>query len=281
MTLLAAPPRPPDPANPTRPWPWPIPPYPSVAMARPEDMPLPPTSPGPPPPPTPKPGVRPRLLDLFAGEGGSAYGYALAGFDVTAVDDQERPSRAPDVTWVTGDATTYPLDGFDVITASPPCTDHSTLRTVADVKRKNGGAAGTGWMLQHTLDRLREFADRTGAMWVVENVEGARATIGEGWLLKRHRYFASNAFLMAPGPCRCHGRDVIGVYGELVQKDRRCAGKRLNRPNGDLRAGVGRARRLMGMPWASATGLPLAIPPAYTRYVGEQLMAHLSAAVAR
>lgn len=237
--------------------------------------------------------MKPRLLDLFAGEGGSAYGYALAGFDVTAVDDTERPGRAPGITWKTGDANTYPLDGFDVIAGSPPCTDHSTLRTVAEVKRKGGGDAGTGWMLEHTLQRFREHADRSGALWVVENVEGARTTIGEslklcgsmfdltdeGWLLRRHRYFASSAFLMAPGPCRCHGRKVIGVYGELVQKDRRCAGKRLNRPNGDTRAGVPRARRLMGMPWASATGLPLAIPPAYTKFIGDQLMSHLTTAV--
>lgn len=236
--------------------------------------------------------MKPRLLDLFAGEGGAAYGYARAGFDVTAVDDVDRPGRAPGITWVTADATTYPLDGFDVVTGSPPCTDHTTLRTVAGVKRKGGGDAGTAWMLQYTLDRFRRHADRTGALWVVENVEGARATIGdslklcgsmfdltdEGWLLRRHRYFASNAFLMSPGPCRCHGRNVMGVYGELVQKDRRCAGKRLSRPNGDIRAGVPRARRLMGMPWASATGLPLAIPPAYTRHIGEQLLAQLASA---
>lgn len=37
--------------------------------------------------------TRPRLLDLFAGEGGAAYGYMLAGFEVTAVDDQDRPVR--------------------------------------------------------------------------------------------------------------------------------------------------------------------------------------------
>lgn len=242
------------------------------------------------------PGVK--LLDLFAGEGGSAYGYALAGFDVIAVDDVERPGRAPSpdppgagtVTWVTADATTYPLDGFDVVTGSPPCTDHSTLAYVAGPRR--GGDAGTGWMLAHTIARFREHAARTGALWVVENVEGARATIGDsvklcgsmfdltdgGWLLRRHRYFASNAFLMAPGRCRCHGRRVMGVYGELVQKDRRCAGKRLSRPNGDIRAGVDRARRLMGMPWASPTGLPLAIPPAYTRFLGEQLLSHLAVA---
>lgn len=231
--------------------------------------------------------MKPRLLDLFAGEGGAAYGYALAGFDVTAVDDVERPNRAPGVTWITGDATTYPLDGFDVATGSPPCTDHTTLRTVAEVKRKGGGEAGTGWMLAHTVARFRA----SGLPYVVENVMGAREDMpgafklcgsmfdltDEGWLLRRHRLFLSNMGVLLPGPCRCHRRNIMGVYGELMQNDRRCAGKRLDRPNGDIRAGVDRARRLMGMPWASAEGLPLAIPPAYTQWVGEQLMAQLPA----
>jgi DNA (cytosine-5)-methyltransferase 1 len=232
--------------------------------------------------------TRPRLLDLFAGEGGSAYGYALAGFDVTAVDDVDRPNRAPGVTWVTGDATTYPLDGFDVVTGSPPCTDHTTLRTVAETKRAGGGAAGTAWMLEHTVDRFRE----SGVPWVIENVDGARKLMDGalklcgsmfdltdgGWLLRRHRLFLSNRMLWSPGPDDCHGRPIIGVYGELTANDRRCAGSRLNRPNGDRRAGIERARRLMGMPWASAEGVTLAIPPAYTQFIGEQLMAHLAVA---
>jgi DNA (cytosine-5)-methyltransferase 1 len=149
-------------------------------------------------------------------------------------------------------------------------------------------------MLTHTIDRFQAWADATGGLWVVENVEGAKQAMrnplklcgsmfnltDDQWLLRRHRYFDSNAPLMAPGPCRCHGRPIMGVYGELVRKDRRCAGRRLNRPNGDIRAGVDRARRLMGMPWASAEGLPLAIPPAYTRFIGEQLLAHIEAVAA-
>jgi DNA (cytosine-5)-methyltransferase 1 len=231
----------------------------------------------------------PRLLELFAGEGGAAYGYKLAGFDVTAVDDQVRPGRAPGITWVTGDATTYPLDGFDVVTGGPPCTDHTTLANVAEAVR--GGSTGTGWMLEHTLERFDAHASRTGALWVVENVEGAKADmpnplklcgsmfglIDEGWLLRRHRYFSSSAFLMAPGPCRCAGKKIIGVYGDLTASDRRCAGQRATRPNGDMRASVTRARRLLEMPWATAEGLSLAIPPAYTSYIAEQLLCSLSA----
>lgn len=223
-----------------------------------------------------------KLLDLFAGEGGAAAGYAAASFDVTAVDDTDRPGRAPGVTWVTADATTFPLDGFDVVTGSPPCTDRTTLANAARPQR--GRDAGTAWMLPHTLDRFQAWAARTGGLWVVENVTGARRAMpspmklcgsmfgltDEGWLLRRHRYFSSNAPLLAPGTCRCRGARVIGVYGELTPNDRRCAGK--NTGSDDMRASVERARRLMGMPWASPTGLPLAIPPAYTRFIGEQLL---------
>jgi len=223
-------------------------------------------------------------LELFGGEGGFAYGLHLAGFDVTVVDDQDRPNRAPGVRWVTGDATTYPLEGFDLITGGPPCRDHTTLRNVA-------GTVGTGWMLKHTLDRFREFSSRTGVPWIVENVSGAKGVMGDslklcgsmfgliddGWTLRRHRHFASNRLLMAPGPCRCHGRKIIGVYGDITPDDRVCSGRRATRPNGDMRAGADRARRLMGMPWASPEGLALGIPPAYAEYLGEQIMSQMAA----
>lgn len=231
---------------------------------------------------------RPRLLDLFGGEGLAALGYALAGYDVVSVEiDPERIAhhvQHPHVEVVEADAMTYPLDGFDVVAASPPCTDHTTLSTVAE--RARGGAAGTEWMLPATIARLRAWGDATGRPWVVENVQGARGHMANpfrlcgsmfgledgGWLLRRHRYFESSAYLMLPGPCRCAGRRIIGVYGDLTENDRRCAGKRIDRPNGDTRAGVGRARRLMQAPWASPRGLALGIPPAYTRWIGEQLL---------
>lgn len=230
-----------------------------------------------------------RALDLFAGEGGFAYGLKLAGFDVTAVDDQERPGRAPGITWVTGDATTYPLDGYDLVCGGPPCTDHTTLKNVAEVKRAGGGSTDSGWMLPHTLARFRDHHARTGVPWIVENVTGAKTVIGDslklcgsmfgltdgGWLLQRHRYFASNLLLMAPGPCRCRGNKIIGVYGDLTDNDRRCAGRRATRPNGDMRASVDRARRLMGMPWASPRGLSLGIPPVYATYLAEQVLAQV------
>lgn len=65
----------------------------------------------------------PLLLDLFCGAGGSAMGYYLAGFTVIGVDIEPQP-RYP-FTFVQADATTYPLDGFDALTGSPPCDDYT------------------------------------------------------------------------------------------------------------------------------------------------------------
>ena len=238
--------------------------------------------------------ARPRCLDLFGGEGLASLGYALAGFDVTAVEiDPDRIAhhvQHPHVTVVEGDATTYPLDGFDLVAGSPPCTDHTERAALAEYVR--GDTAGTGWMLPHTLARVRAWAAATGGLYVIENVEGAKddmdsplvlcgtmfALADGGWHLERHRLFESNAALMAPGPHRCRTRGVrgriIGVYGDLTADDRACGGTR--RPGGDMRAGVERARRLMGAPWASPRGLSLGIPPAYTQFIGEQVMTHLA-----
>ncbi|MCU7724579.1 DNA cytosine methyltransferase [Actinoplanes sp. KI2] len=242
--------------------------------------------------------TRPRALDLFGGEGLAALGYARAGFDVTTVEiDPERLAHHvthPHVHVTQGDATTYPLDGFDLVAGSPPCTDHSEQAPLAAQAR--GGTAGTGWMLAHTLRRVRAWADSTGGLFVIENVEGAKPVMGsplvlcgtmfgladEGWYLERHRLFESNAALMAPGPHRCRTRAlrgrIIGVYGDLTSNDRSCGGRR--RPGGGLRAGVERARRLMGAPWASPRGLALGIPPAYTQYLGEQILTQLGGSLA-
>lgn len=155
---------------------------------------------------------------------------------------------------------------------------------MADSKR--GGAVDTGWMLPHTLARFAA----SGLPWVVENVTGAKRDLpgpfmlcgsmfglqDDGWHLARHRWFATNMPIMLDRMCACHGRKIIGVYGDLTANDRRCAGTRLNRPNGDTRAGVERARRLMQAPWASPRGLSLGIPPAYTRWIGEQIISAIS-----
>lgn len=235
--------------------------------------------------------TRPLCIDLFGGEGLAAYGYALAfegRFRIVSVEnDPKRIAnhvRHPDIEVVEADATTYPLDGAAVVVGSPPCTDHSeTARLAASVR---GGEAGTGWMLPHTLNRVRAWALRTGGLYVIENVEGAAPLFrdpvklcgtmpgieleDEGWWLQRHRLFESNAGLWAPGDHRHAGKKFISVHGDLSPNDRSCGGKR--RPGGDMRAGVPRAKRLMGAPWASPRGLSLGLPVKFTREIGHQLI---------
>jgi DNA (cytosine-5)-methyltransferase 1 len=217
--------------------------------------------------------TRPRLLDLFCGAGGASMGYHRAGFDVTGVDVAPQP-RYP-FEFVQADAMTFPLEGYDAYGGSPPCDDHSTLAFV-------NAAKGTGWMLAATLERFAALE----APWVVENVEmadmpgsvmlcgsefGLRSRMDDGrevWL-KRHRRFRSNVFLWGAGGCNCHGKPVIGVYGGGAGGPRQGAG----RGKGAARA----AREVMQIDWMNRDELDRAIPPAFTEFVGLQLLEHIAA----
>jgi DNA (cytosine-5)-methyltransferase 1 len=216
---------------------------------------------------------RPRLLDLFCGAGGAAMGYHRAGFDVIGVDIAPQP-RYP-FEFHQGDAMTWPLERYDVIHASPPCQDHTTV-----TRTKHG----TGWMLTATIERLRVNV----APFVVENVEQARPSMPGAFRLcgrafgiaelRRHRLFlvVAPSLVMAP-PCACgRGVNTIGVYGDLAKNDRRT---RPERPGGGpLRAGIETARRLLDCPWMTGPELSQAIPPVYTEHIGAQLLAHMRAA---
>jgi len=219
---------------------------------------------------------RPLLLDLFSGAGGAARGYHDAGFDVVGVDINPQP-RYP-YEFHQGDAMTLGAEllasgRFAAVHASPPCHDHST---VTGRNRKAKGAKGTGWMLNATVDLLRS----TGLLYVVENVETAEFP-GEvhrislcgssfGLDVRRHRWFATNAPMLEP-PCAHHLQKprfrsldsrqktlatVVGVHGHL------------NYPGeAELR------KQAMGIDWMTNAELSQAIPPAYTRFIGEHLKA--------
>jgi DNA (cytosine-5)-methyltransferase 1 len=212
--------------------------------------------------------ARPRLLDLFCGQGGTSMGYHRAGFDVVGVDNRPQP-RYPFEHHV-ADALTFPLDGFDALAASPPCQDHSAIR------RATGKDHGTGWMLARTVERF----ETAGRPYVVENVSGADlpgafTICGRAMgiaRLKRHRKFRANFPVMVP-PCACGKASPIGVFGDLRVADRRTSVKGAPR----MRAGVDTARELIGAPWMDAAGLSQAIPPAYTEHIGGFLLDHLRA----
>lgn len=222
--------------------------------------------------------TRPRLLDLFCCEGGAATGYHRAGFDVVGVDLDPQPLypfefHRADALKVLG----HVLDGhpawsgFSAIHASPPCQSYSTMAN------------------RHGSDELeligivRDLLVQTRVPWVIENVVGARRHMESPVMLHggqfgigvyRPRLFESNVLLMsapkAPRPV-----DAAAVYGR--REDRRLLWRRAD--GTELRAAsLEKAREAMGMPWASWNGVREAIPPAYTEFIGRQLLAYLGVA---
>lgn len=221
--------------------------------------------------------MAPLLLDLFCGAGGASAGYAQAGFDVVGVDVRPMP-RYP-FRFVEGDALDVLagwdlLPTFDAIHASPPCQDWSVLH-------RNYGAPehGTGYLLHATLRALA----RQPRPWVVENVVGAPlpsafvlcgASFGlgaSGLDLNRHRRFETSFPMLAP-PCQHRRGLTIGVYGNGTNSWHQ---KKLGRC-----LSIAEMREAMGIDWMNRAELSQAVPPAYTRFIGEQLLAHLSTEVA-
>jgi len=237
-----------------------------------------------------------RLLDLFAGAGGCSVGYARAGFEVVGVDlNKNALKRNPAPLTVVADAmavlrgeTHIDLDEFDVIHASPPCQHYSIMKHAHSNEHPD--------LVPETLALLHAWrAGRQDRAWVVENVVGAPMHgavtlcgsmfdlqadddyIGQRVWLKRHRLFESSIFLMAPGPCRHpKGMRCGGVYGGAWSK------------NASIDPTVKRTggyappdhvqRVLMGIDWMTRQQLNQAIPPAYTEFIGGQLMDALVAA---
>lgn len=210
--------------------------------------------------------TRPRLLDLYCCQGGAGMGYHLAGFDVVGVDIDPQP-RYP-FRFVQADALQF-LDyhghEFDAIHASPPCHDHTPLKSVA-------GEDGTAWLLNATRNSLACF----DVPYVIENVAAADMVnpitlCGEMFGLRtyRHRQFESNRLVLAPP----HSKHPVPTATKQ-RRERWAAGWNVS-VTGDVGTYLG--PEAMGIDWMDGNGLSQAIPPAYTQFIGEQLVSHLSA----
>lgn len=209
---------------------------------------------------------RPRLLDLFCGAGGAAMGYHLAGFDVVGVDIMPQPHYPFE--FHQADAMTFDLDGFDAIHASPPCQAYSRMRHLPWV-----GRVEQPRLLAATWGRLNEQP----SPWVIENVEDApmpSSVVVCGWTLGlpmyRHRRFGSSHLLMAP-PHRRHSVVIHAGRRNLATRYRQGGGRDV--------AGLfpGASLADVGLGWMGQRGAAQAIPPAYTEFLGRQLMAATTA----
>lgn len=213
---------------------------------------------------------RPRLLDLFCCAGGAGTGYFRAGFDVVGVDIAPHP-RYP-FPFYQADALAFlAAHGreYDAIHASPPCQKFSR---VSGRSRKRMTR-----VYPDLIAPIRALLREIGKPYVIENVEGAPLLTpvllcGSMFLLdvRRHRLFESNVLLFAPScnhwsqrprfrtlDSRRRGQmaAVIGVHGHINYAGEfplRCAA--------------------MGIDWMTNDELSQAIPPAYTEFIGRQLL---------
>ena len=217
---------------------------------------------------------KPLLLDLFCKAGGAGVGYAQAGFEVVGVDIE--PQHRYPFAFIQADVMVLGrgfLRMFDAIHASPPCQGYSALRHAP-------GAKGAPLL----IDETRAMLESSGRPWVIENVEEARWAMrdpvllcgsmfglgAQGHQLQRHRLFETS-FEVEPPACAHDDRPVVGVYGGHA---RRRSAKHGGRGTKDAWQGGHKAAasEALGIDWMTLSELSEAIPPAYTRWLGDRLM---------
>lgn len=202
---------------------------------------------------------KPRLLDLFSGAGGVAMGYHLAGFEVVGVDIVEQPNFPFE--FHLADAMTFPLNGFDVVRASPPCPGYSLATSFHPEARDNH---------PRLVEDVRAKFVVSGLPYEIENVPGSPVVKSImlcgamfGLQTYRHRYFESNIFLFQPHhpkhKVKAAKPGAIARNGEFW-----CIGGHFGQKD--------EAQRAMQIDWMKTQQeIANAIPPSYTYYIGLQL----------
>lgn len=195
-------------------------------------------------------------------------GYHRAGFEVVGVDIKPQPHYPFE--FHQADALTYPLDGFDAIHASPPCQAYSSA---------------TGKQTQKKHPDLYRVIQRklclSAKPYIIENVIGAPYGSGvylcgsmfgleeNGEWIQRHRNFETSWLIFQPECRHLKSQRALLVTGKSFIKCARDVGRHSRQGPFDL------ACRLMGINWMNRQELPQAIPPAYTEWIGKQLIRYL------
>lgn len=231
------------------------------------------------------------LLDLFCSAGGASMGYSRAGFDVTGVDINPQPHYPFE--FIQGDALEYVREyghEYDAIAASPPCQMYSITRNAVSCSAEH----------PRLIEPVRESLALSGKPYVIENVAGAPlidpiTLCGSmfGLRVRRHRLFESNVSLR-PLSCRhdlytdkpykirmasyrqgFRYSSFVPAFGGLqLLFPSLCADKCLPdcKGHGSTALETQVIRDAMDIQWMTKRELNQAIPPAYTEYLGQQLM---------
>jgi DNA (cytosine-5)-methyltransferase 1 len=248
--------------------------------------------------------MKPKLLDLFCGAGGAAMGYHWPGFEVVGVDIARQKHYPFD--FVQADALDYCATyghEFDAIHASPPCQAHSIITPVTSKS-----------LHVDLIPDTRQHFQRLNLPYVIENVGGARRALTNplmlcgaqfGLKVYRHRFFESNVFMFNPEhqphrdntPRAGHGTSDKGFIsvtsgGNIITVPDHRASQQSADFRGHLSgtrgisekgfvsvcgnfSGIAYCKWAMGIDWMTQRELAQAIPPAYTEYLGRQLMSYV------
>jgi DNA (cytosine-5)-methyltransferase 1 len=208
--------------------------------------------------------VKPRLLDLFCGAGGAAVGYHRAGFDVVGVDINPQPNYP--FTFIQDDALRYVAEWgytFAAIHASPPCQAYTKARKLQGNEHAD------------LIEPVRELLIETDLPYVIENVKGAPLidpVLIEGQMfpelnVHRPRLFETNWPLDVPALISPPPRQT-----KMGRPPRDGEAMQIVGHFSDVPAG----RKAMGIDWMNQGELAQAIPPAYTEFIGHQLLHQVS-----
>jgi hypothetical protein len=221
--------------------------------------------------------MKPRLLDLFCGAGGAAKGYQDAGFYVVGVDIVDQPNYCGDefhqldatLLFEYGGVGLMP-DLFNLVHASPPCQENTPM---------NNRAKKNGWAMRwpDLIEPIRDWLETFDTPYIIENVMGAALIeplmlTGEmfGLTTSRPRLFELGRWFAMSPPKMRRMADAVAVYGKADER------RLWTREDGsELRAwgSLDEGREALEVPWME-TELEIreAIPPAYTKFIGEQFL---------
>lgn len=203
-------------------------------------------------------------------------GYHRAGFEIVGVDIKPQPHYPFE--FRQADALDYLADWiiktdgrppFDAIHASPPCQAYSSAT------RDHGKHPDL-------YEQTRDLLIPTRLPWVIENVIGAPYSGGvvlcgsmfaleaEDEWIQRHRNFEASWFMFQPKCDHPAKRPVTVTGNSFVTATREYDHSR--------QTTFANAQALMGINWMTRDELGEAIPPAYTEWIGLQLIAALERA---
>ncbi len=209
--------------------------------------------------------LKPKLLDLFCGAGGAAMGYHRAGFEVTGVDVKPQPHYPFE--FLFGDARDLSvefLQSFDAIHASPPCQHYSQCTP----KRYRSNHPDL-------IESVRQRLLLSGKLFVIENVPSAKRYLNcplmlcgsmFGLPLRRHRFFELSGFQVGLQPPCDHRNPPVLITGTH---------RRTYEPRYEYSAE--QCRQASGLTWMTRQEMDQAIPPAYTEFIGKELLKVLGA----